>query len=328
MKIEFFNNFNNGDIHVSREFIKDIIKKTNSSNVDYFHKNSERILLDIPEIKTQPKINNIDDHISYYKYYDRHPEVFLINTWYNSQPENYKKYSCTLKTLYENFKLIYSELKIPIETEDFYIPFIDFSKYQLPQLLETNQFEKRIFISNCEAISGQSPQIYWDELIFDLTIKFPNYLFFITNPSFVKRNNCIHINKILNEQSIGIEVDNWGPLLQSNGKWYPVKIDETTKKYVPNIKAGEIKNVHIFDKPYRDFYAYEKYTDAQIESVRKLLVYWCEKFNIPKTYNEDMWDVSMNALSSKSGIYSHSSYRLDKHDIAPIPNLVEMLKNL
>jgi hypothetical protein len=135
-------------------------------------------------------------------------------------------------------------------------------------------------------------------------------------------------NKILNEQSIGIEVDNWGPLLQSNGKWYPVKIDETTKKYVPNINAGEIKNVHIFDKPYRDFYAYEKYTDAQIESVRKLLVYWCEKFNIPKTYNEDMWDVSMNALSGNAGIYSHSSYRLDKHDIAPIPNLVEMLKNL
>lgn len=200
MKIEFFNNFNNGDIHISREFIKDIIKKTNSSNVDYFHKNSERILLDIPEIKTQPKINNIDDHISYYKYYDRHPEVFLINTWYNSQPENYKKYSCTLKTLYENFKLIYSELGISIETEDFYIPSIDFSKYQIPQLLETSQYEKRIFISNCEAISGQSPQIYWDELIFDLTIKFPNYLFFITNPSFVKRNNCIHINKILNEQ--------------------------------------------------------------------------------------------------------------------------------
>jgi N-acetyl-anhydromuramyl-L-alanine amidase AmpD len=135
-------------------------------------------------------------------------------------------------------------------------------------------------------------------------------------------------NKILNEQSIGIEIDAWGGLIKSKGLWYPAKTDETTGKLVANIKAGQVINVQEYPNGYRGFYGFEKYTDAQIESVRKLLVFWCNKFNIPKTYNEDMWDVSMNALSGNSGIYSHISYRSDKSDCHPQTELIAMLKSL
>jgi hypothetical protein len=38
----FFNYFHNGDIHVSREFVKDILNKTNFNNHIYYHHNSKK----------------------------------------------------------------------------------------------------------------------------------------------------------------------------------------------------------------------------------------------------------------------------------------------
>jgi N-acetyl-anhydromuramyl-L-alanine amidase AmpD len=136
-------------------------------------------------------------------------------------------------------------------------------------------------------------------------------------------------NKLLNESSISVELDSWGGLIKEiDGKWYPALWSDILKKFIGNKKAGEVKEVVEFPQGYRGFYGFEKYTDAQIESLRKLLVFWCDKFKIPKTYNEDMWDVSMKALSGESHIWSHSSFRSDKSDVSPQPNLIAMLKSL
>jgi len=35
-------------------------------------------------------------------------------------------------------------------------------------------------------------------------------------------------NTFLNMACIGIEIDSWGPLMDSGGKWYPVKINKLT----------------------------------------------------------------------------------------------------
>jgi N-acetylmuramoyl-L-alanine amidase len=136
-------------------------------------------------------------------------------------------------------------------------------------------------------------------------------------------------NKKLNQGSIGIEIDSWGGLVQhSDGKYYPAKWSSMYKKFVPNLKAGEVKNVQKYDKKYRGFYAFEKYTDAQIEAVRKLLMYWNEHYGIPLTYNEDMWEYNKDALNGKSGVWGHVSFRKDKSDVHPDDGLVKMLKEL
>ena len=49
-KLIFYNNFHNGDIHVSRDFVKDIVSKINFSEAIYYHENSYTILKDI-EVK-------------------------------------------------------------------------------------------------------------------------------------------------------------------------------------------------------------------------------------------------------------------------------------
>jgi N-acetyl-anhydromuramyl-L-alanine amidase AmpD len=124
--------------------------------------------------------------------------------------------------------------------------------------------------------------------------------------------------KPLDKSSIGIELCNWGQLTK--------KADGSFSTYVNSTVPKE--EVITLDKPFRGFTFFHAYTDAQIVALRDLLIYLCDKFNIPKTYNEDMWDISKNALSGTPGIWTHVSYRKDKVDVSPQPKLIAMLKTL
>jgi len=135
-------------------------------------------------------------------------------------------------------------------------------------------------------------------------------------------------NKALNMASIGIEMDAWGGLVRHNRLWYPAKWDADIKKFIANTAVKPITNVQTYDQGYRGFYGYEKYTDAQIEAVRQLLVFWGEKYKIPLNYNENMWDISQEALSGKAGVWTHTSFRSDKSDCYPDERLINMLKSL
>lgn len=124
--------------------------------------------------------------------------------------------------------------------------------------------------------------------------------------------------KNLNVNSIGIEIDNAGGLVQQpNGTW---------KSSFGSIIKPE--NVTVFEKPYRGYYGFEKYTDEQIQTVKELLLYWGKIWNINLEYDETMWDICENALNSVSGIYSHSSVKKSKSDIFPQLSMIEMLKTL
>jgi len=135
-------------------------------------------------------------------------------------------------------------------------------------------------------------------------------------------------NKSLNQGSIGIEIDAWGGLVRTNRLWYPAKWDKDLKKMVANTRVAPIKNVQVYKDGFRGFYGFEKYTDEQIEAVRQLLVYWSERYKIPLDYHDDMWDYSKNAMAGKDGVWTHVSYRKDKSDCHPQPELVQMLKSL
>lgn len=123
--------------------------------------------------------------------------------------------------------------------------------------------------------------------------------------------------KSLDKVSIGIEICNWGQLTFKNGKYY-----NYVNKIVP------VEEVCILDKPHRGFKFYHNYTDAQISSVKDLLLLWNAKYGIPLTYNEDIWEVNMRALKGEPGIFTHNSCRYDKVDIYPHPKMVAMLKSL
>ena len=120
----------------------------------------------------------------------------------------------------------------------------------------------------------------------------------------------------LDKTSIGIELCNWGGLKLKDGKYY--------NWYGNQVNTDVIK----LDSPFRDYTYFERYTAEQIQTVKELLIYWNSIWNIPLDYNNDMWDLSKNALSGKPGIFSHISYRLDKSDLYPDNQMIDMLKNL
>lgn len=124
-------------------------------------------------------------------------------------------------------------------------------------------------------------------------------------------------NTLLNQQSIAIEVCNWGGITEKNGKFYTAYDKEISKDLLID-----------YGKPWRAYRYFHKYTPAQIESLRQLLVYLCDTYKISKEYHPMMWELNDDALNGKNGIFTHVSYRADKSDMHPQPELVEMLKGL
>ena len=123
--------------------------------------------------------------------------------------------------------------------------------------------------------------------------------------------------KSLDKISIGIEICNFGQLTRVDGKFYTY-----VNSVIPEEQVIELK-----DK-FRGYKYFHSYSDAQIASVKQLLLLWKERYNIPLTYNEDIWDVTPRALKGEAGVFTHNSVRYDKVDITPQPKMIEMLKSL
>lgn len=125
------------------------------------------------------------------------------------------------------------------------------------------------------------------------------------------------INTKLNKETISIEIDSYGGLIKDGEKW-------------KNVYGGTISNDRVYEYPegYRGYYAFEKYTDEQINTIKELLIFWNNRYGISLKYNENMWDVNKDALSGKGGVWSHTSYRPDKSDCHPQQELIDMLKSL
>ena len=177
--------------------------------------------------------------------------------------------------------------------------------------------DKRGRIATCITISGKglSKNTYDGEICQAFSSKFWAYHLGVKSDVFRSRGlKFQNLDKI----SIGIEVCNWGPLEKVGDKFY---------NYVDREVPAD--QVCTLDKPYKGHIYYHAYTDAQIESIRQLLVYWNKVWGIPIKYNEtDMWEVSKNALSAVAGVYTHNSYRKDKTDCHPQPELIQMLNSL
>lgn len=129
------------------------------------------------------------------------------------------------------------------------------------------------------------------------------------------RNGAKYAN--LNKSSIGIEVCNWGYLKQRNGKFY-------------NYAGGVVPEsmVTTLDQPFKGFKHWYKYTDEQISSLKDLIVYLCDTYDIPREYRSEIWSIDKDAFKNVRGIYTHNSVRKDKSDMYPCPRVIEMLKSL
>ena len=119
------------------------------------------------------------------------------------------------------------------------------------------------------------------------------------------------------KHSVGIEIDSWGPLEERAGKFYAWTGKEIPGSRVQHYPNGFAGHEH-----------FEEYTLEQIRCVVQLSKWFCYKYDIPRAFNEDVFEISLDALDKIPGIYTHRSYRSDKSDIHPQPGLIVALKSI
>jgi len=120
----------------------------------------------------------------------------------------------------------------------------------------------------------------------------------------------------LDKHSIGIELDSYGPLTMKDGQLYTAYNTKFVGEYVK------------YDRPFRGYTYYEKYTKNQLKAVKELSLHLCKTYNIPTKYQGGIFEINLRALKGEPGIWTHVSFRDDKSDCHPQVELLSMLSNL
>ena len=148
-----------------------------------------------------------------------------------------------------------------------------------------------------------------------------------------EKNHAYHlggnVSSKLTTESISIELCNFGQLTTKNGKYFTYTGAECPKNQVIELP-----------KSFRGFKLWHKYSTAQILALKELLIEIGKRNQIDikkglpallKT--QDPWlALELNSNLCKginmSGVWSHTNVRLDKVDVSPQPEMIQMLKNL
>lgn len=215
-KIVFFNHFHNGDLHVSRGIIRHIINKVHQidSNVNfvYTHPHSRDVLADIPKLEfdSQAILELNDAHVNLNEI---NGDIY-INTWYGQQKWKYmNRYGLTMDCLYMALNDSCQNLwgfSLSESTEDFsvFFPTIDYSKYQIAHIKNwlPSHPEKKVFVSNGLAMSGQATNFEMTPIIVELAQNHSDKIFILSNKesNMPLPSNVIYSSDIINKQSFDL----------------------------------------------------------------------------------------------------------------------------
>jgi len=199
-KLIFYNHYGNGDVHYSRDFVKDIMKKIPAKSYEYYHRHNIGLLKDIPNLHSYNNVNTIKQ--------ERQEQIYLgdeifINTWVGQKGASYLKYNCSMYSNYNMFKDIYKQLNIKIEDIDYYLPSINFEYTN--NIGVDNFIEKynniKVFISNGDVFSGQATNFSFNTIIYELSKQFKDVFFILSHNSNTKGDNIFQANDIIKDDS-------------------------------------------------------------------------------------------------------------------------------
>lgn len=131
----------------------------------------------------------------------------------------------------------------------------------------------------------------------------------------------------LNKTSLAIEMQAWGYLEKRGGKYYSYANAEIPEA---NVAVPVDKNGN--PTSYKGHSYYEKYSDANIQRVKEIMLGWMSKYNIPFVYDYDVLFPAKNpvkvAFEGTPGVYTHNSFRDGKSDVFPQKELIDMFKSI
>jgi hypothetical protein len=84
------------------------------------------------------------------------------------------------------------------------------------------------------------------------------------------------------------------------------------------------------ETPFRGYKYWEKYTDLQLENLRKLILHLSSKWGIQ--YDKGIYDLNWFEYNERwfttGGLRTHTQVRRDKFDLFPQPELIQVLNSL
>lgn len=190
-KVTFFNCFHNGDIHVSRSFVRLIMEKVrqidSSLLFTYAHRNPGSLLDDIPGLIYDPGAMAFvqSEHHNLFS----GGNALFVNTWYAQQHHKYmNRYGISMDALYagldDTCKNTWGFSLNDISSDpSVFFPSIDYSKFGIEHAqnwLESHP-GKKVFVTNGYALSGQSHNFPMTALIFEIAKRHPDKLFILSN---------------------------------------------------------------------------------------------------------------------------------------------------
>jgi N-acetyl-anhydromuramyl-L-alanine amidase AmpD len=157
-----------------------------------------------------------------------------------------------------------------------------------------------------------------------------------------KRVGAIFQN--FNKTTIGIEIINIGPLVLREGKLINT-YDETAikkgkktvaqaRKYTLGVDASKSVDANGKEAPYKGYSYWEKYPQAQLLGLEKILrdiIAKNPKCKITYNFNDyfpPQGTESANAIRGVTGTYTHNSFKQGKVDVGPVPEIIALLKRL
>lgn len=125
----------------------------------------------------------------------------------------------------------------------------------------------------------------------------------------------------LDRSSIGIELCSWGKLNKKGDKYF-------------NVYGGEVpaSEVYVLSNPWRGDLYFHSYSDKQLESLEKLILWIVNEYGISVQdieFDKKWAEYNKDVVSGKlSGIWSHTNVRMDKQDTYPDHRIFEMLNRI
>lgn len=203
MKVVFFNHFHNGDLHVGRNFVKQIMNKLPGYSFGYSHRNPANILSDIPNLSfSNSGVGMINEHVSLY----RTEDTIYFNTWYAQQHfKHMNALGLTFDALYagfdENCRTAFGFSLSDISNDPkVFFPTIDYSKFEIEyaQKWINENPGKKILVENGHSLSGQSDNFNMSAAIVNVARNHMDKIFILSNQDATPLpSNCIYASSII-----------------------------------------------------------------------------------------------------------------------------------
>ena len=206
-KIVFFNHYHRGDLHTSKEFVKEVMNKLPNVEFEYWHSNPEIIL---QEIGIGPSAQKTPALLDKSKALMKTKDALFINTWVGCQWDVFCKHGgINMHTLYEQWQNLYKGINKFFETDlklnkskELYLPRIDFDK--INQKAKANidkklksEYSKKVLICNNTPASTQSFTFNIDNEIKEIAEKNPDIWFILTNQILEQEKNISYTSDII-----------------------------------------------------------------------------------------------------------------------------------